>query len=127
MPITTLLAEVDFEGTRLHRLLKKSGKQIPRGLTPARDDKNKELSGTAEAVPFQGMAQRNTAHRDNSHFTTRALMSASLMAVTAMLAARSSSEQETDPVVTVQTAVAQRGAVQQVIGDEAILFPRDQA
>jgi len=55
MPITTLLAEVDFEGTRLHRLLKKSGKQIPRGLnftptsaktalvgdpcSPARDDK----------------------------------------------------------------------------------------
>ena len=27
--------------------------QIPRGLKPARDDKNKSLSGTAEAVPFQ--------------------------------------------------------------------------
>jgi hypothetical protein len=38
---------------RFSRLLKKSGKQIPRGLKPARDDKNKSLSGTAEAVPFQ--------------------------------------------------------------------------
>jgi hypothetical protein len=51
------------------RLLKKPEKQIPRGLnftptsaktalvgdpcSPARDDKNKSLSGTAEAVPFQ--------------------------------------------------------------------------
>src|ERR1039458_6324934 len=40
-------------GARLNRLLKKSEKQIPRGLKPARDDKNKRLSGTAEAVPFQ--------------------------------------------------------------------------
>jgi hypothetical protein len=68
---------------RLQRLLKKSEKQIPRGLKSARDDKNKELAtaqlklcpfkaalnrvfqqplkpgsfgipfGTAEAVPFQ--------------------------------------------------------------------------
>jgi HlyD family secretion protein len=127
MPITTLLAEVDFEGTRLHRLLKKSGKQIPRGLKPARDDKNKELSGTAEAVPFQGIAQKNTAHRDNSYFTTRALMSLLLIAVTAMLVSCSNKPKETEPVVMVQTAVAQRGTIQQVIGAEAILFPRDQA
>ena len=127
MPITTLLAEVDFEGTRLHRLLKKSGKQIPRGLTPARDDKNKELSGTAEAVPFQCIAQKNTAHRDDLHVTTRALMSALLIAVTALLVSCSKKPKETEPVVTVQTAVAQRGTIQQVIGAEAILFPRDQA
>src|SRR5664279_749375 len=127
MPITTLLAEVDFEGTRLHRLLKKSGKQIPRGLKPARDDKNKELSGTAEAVPFQCIAQKNTAHRDDLHVTTRALMSALLIAVTALLVSCSKKPKETEPVVTVQTAVAQRGTIQQVIGAEAILFPCDQA
>ena len=34
----------DGEGARLHRLLKKSEKQIPRGLKPARDEKNKSLS-----------------------------------------------------------------------------------
>jgi hypothetical protein len=31
--------------------LKKSKQQIPRGLKPARDDKNKELFGTTEVVP----------------------------------------------------------------------------
>jgi hypothetical protein len=30
----------------LNRLLKKSKKQIPRGLKPPRDDKNKGLNGT---------------------------------------------------------------------------------
>ena len=246
MPITTLHAEVSFEGTRLHRLLKESEQQIPRGLKPARDDKNKELNGApfgwlragskgaplqntrcnrlfpqplqpcreeaaeelwgtllvgapcfsrgkldfspaeersiskwaltpgfpipgakaqdqsptfsrsaeallpphkcggshqevhstsyaltfsaaSEAVPFQGMAQKNTAHRDDLHFITRALMSSLLIAVTAMLVSCSKKPEETEPVVTVQTAVAQRGTIQQVIGAEAILFPRDQA
>ena len=36
---------------RLGRLLKKCEKQIPRGLKPARDDKNKGLIGTTEVVP----------------------------------------------------------------------------
>ncbi len=36
---------------RLTRLLKKSEPQIPRGLKPARDDKNKQLIGTTEVVP----------------------------------------------------------------------------
>jgi hypothetical protein len=36
---------------RLTRSLKKSEKQIPRGLAAARDDKNKRLIGTTEAVP----------------------------------------------------------------------------
>ena len=31
----------------------KAEKQIPRGLKPARDDKNKGLGGTAEVVPLQ--------------------------------------------------------------------------
>jgi oligopeptide/dipeptide ABC transporter ATP-binding protein len=40
-------------------------KQIPRGLKPARDDKNKDLNGTAKAVPFQndldaGLKARST-------------------------------------------------------------------
>ena len=33
------------------RLLKECEKQIPRGLKPARDDKNKRLIGTTEVVP----------------------------------------------------------------------------
>jgi hypothetical protein len=32
-------------------------KQIPRGLKPARNDKNKGLSGTTEVVPFQNPAK----------------------------------------------------------------------
>ena len=40
----------------LNRLRNDSKKQIPRGLKPARDDNNKRLSGTAEAVPFQSTA-----------------------------------------------------------------------
>jgi hypothetical protein len=33
-------------------------KRIPRGLKPARDDKNKRRIGTAEAVPFQNTEQK---------------------------------------------------------------------
>jgi hypothetical protein len=44
---------VRFEGARLQRLLKKSEPQIPRGLKPARDDKNKELNGAPKGTPFQ--------------------------------------------------------------------------
>ncbi len=39
----------------------------------------------------------------------------------------SKSEENPQPVVTVQTASAERGSIQQVITSEAILFPRDQA
>jgi hypothetical protein len=37
----------------LQGLLKKSEKQIPRGLKPARDDKKKELNGAPKGVPLQ--------------------------------------------------------------------------
>ena len=36
---------------RLKRLLKRSKRQIPRGLKPARDDNNQGPNGTAEVVP----------------------------------------------------------------------------
>ena len=51
----------------------------------------------------------------------------SLAVVSAMLVSCSKKPAETEPVVTVQIAVAQRGAIQQVISAEAVLFPRDQA
>jgi len=38
---------------RLTTLLKKPGKQIPRGLKPARDDKNNELTGAPKGAPLQ--------------------------------------------------------------------------
>ncbi len=47
--------------------------------------------------------------------------------VSASLVSCSKKPEETEPVVTVQTAVAQRGKIQQVISAEAVLFPRDQA
>ena len=50
-----------------------------------------------------------------------------LALVSAMLVSCSKKPAEIEPVVTVQTAVAQRGAIQQIIGAEAVLFPRDQA
>ncbi len=50
-----------------------------------------------------------------------------LILVSAMLVSCSNKPEETEPVVTVQTAVAQRGAIQQIISAEAVLFPRDQA
>jgi multidrug efflux pump subunit AcrA (membrane-fusion protein) len=36
-------------------------------------------------------------------------------------------EKDNEPVVTVQTAVAERGAIEQIISAEAVLFPKDQA
>ena len=39
---------------RASRLLGKSEKQIPRGLKPARDDKNKRLNGASKDAPLQG-------------------------------------------------------------------------
>ncbi len=85
------------------------------------------FSPACEAALSQDIAHNNTAHRDNLHFVTRALMSSLLIAVTALLVACSKKPEETEPVVTVQTAVAQRGTIQQIITAEAVLFPRDQA
>lgn len=51
----------------------------------------------------------------------------SLALVSAMLVSCSKKPEEAEPVVTVQTAVAQRGAIQQIISAEAVVFPRDQA
>jgi len=45
----------------------------------------------------------------------------------AMVTACSRKEAEPQPVVTVQTAPAQRGSIQQIISAQAVLFPRDQA
>ncbi len=50
-----------------------------------------------------------------------------LALVSAMLVSCSKKPEKTEPVVTVQTAVAQRGTIQQIISAEAVLFPRDQA
>src|SRR5271165_3244580 len=47
-------------------------KQIPRGLKSARDDKNKSLSGTAEAVPFQNRYEIIVVD-DHSSDRTRAI------------------------------------------------------
>jgi RND family efflux transporter MFP subunit len=44
-----------------------------------------------------------------------------------MLTSCSKKEKEEEPVVSVQTAVAERGQIQQLITAEAILFPKDQA
>ena len=63
----------------------------------------------------------------SKRFTARTLMSSFLIAITALLASCSKKPEETEPVVTVQTALAQRGTIQQIIIAEAVLFPRDQA
>src|SRR5271165_1231907 len=48
-----------FEGTRLQRLLKKSEKQIPRGLKPTRNDKNKGLvTAHLKVCPFKTRSNR---------------------------------------------------------------------
>jgi hypothetical protein len=41
----------DAVAARLNRLRKESEKQIPRGLKPARDDKNKRLVGMTKVMP----------------------------------------------------------------------------
>ncbi|MGZ4825511.1 MAG: efflux RND transporter periplasmic adaptor subunit [Terriglobales bacterium] len=50
-----------------------------------------------------------------------------LVLMSAMLVSCSKKPEEAEPVVTVQTAAAQRSTIQQVISAEAVLFPRDQA
>ncbi len=59
-------------------------------------------------------------------FATRGLVLAAVAALSFTVAC-SSKEKEVQPVVTVQTAVAERGPIQQVIRSEAVLYPRDQA
>ena len=39
-----------------------AAKQIPRGLKPARNDKNEGLYGAAKAAPFQNVAQSEFVH-----------------------------------------------------------------
>jgi HlyD family secretion protein len=59
---------------------------------------------------------------------TKALLSLlPLVLVSAMLVSCSKKPEEPEPIVTVQTAVAQRGTIQQLVSAEAVLFPRDQA
>src|SRR5271167_4543876 len=48
-----------------------------------------------------------------------------LMAITTISCSKG--EKEAEPVVTVQTAVVERGRIEQVITADAILFPKDQA
>lgn len=50
-----------------------------------------------------------------------------LVLFVALLASCSKKEEEPQPIVTVQTAQAERGTIQQIISAEAILFPHDQA
>jgi hypothetical protein len=45
---------------RLNRLLKKSKKQIPRGLKPTRDDKHKELNGAPKGAPLSNTPLKPT-------------------------------------------------------------------
>ncbi len=49
------------------------------------------------------------------------------MGLAAALTVSCSKKEPPEPVVTVQTAVATRGKIQQTITTEAILFPKDQA
>src|ERR1019366_8329885 len=105
MPINALHTKVGFEGARLqpcredvHGIWALAPEGTPSSPSKAPlschflmlgtkvpSDMEICLDGTAAAVPFQSIAQRNTAHRDNSHFTTRALMSSLLFVVSTML------------------------------------------
>src|SRR5271157_1280414 len=60
--------------------------------------------------------------------SSKAHVSAATLGLVALfLVSCSKKEEEPQPVVTVQTAAAQRGQIQQIISAEAILFPHDQA
>jgi HlyD family secretion protein len=59
--------------------------------------------------------------------TARVFISLVIGVAAAMLISCSKKETEPEPVVTVHTAPAQRGQIQQIISAEAVLFPRDQA
>ena len=54
-------------------------------------------------------------------------MTAIVMLISTVAISCSKGEKETEPVVTVQTATAERGKIEQVITSDAILFPKDQA
>src|ERR1035437_4873517 len=63
----TVIREAYLKGLRLNRLLKKSQEQIPRGLKPARDDKNKKLGGAPfgrlRAGPKRASRQKTRRNR----------------------------------------------------------------
>jgi hypothetical protein len=52
-----------LKGHGFKPLLKKSEKQIPRGLKPARDDKNKKLNGAPKGAPLRNAAQTDFFHQ----------------------------------------------------------------
>jgi oligopeptide/dipeptide ABC transporter ATP-binding protein len=52
-PMTALNPVMRVGDQIAEAVLAHAEKQIPRGLKPARDDKNRDLNGTAEAVPLQ--------------------------------------------------------------------------
>src|SRR5580704_6546487 len=81
---------------------------------------------TRTEVRSASYAQTLSAPRErgNSPFTTRVLLFSLLISVSAMLVSCSKKPEEAEPVVTVQTAVAKRGAIQQIVSAEAVLFPR---
>lgn len=59
---------------------------------------------------------------------SKALVSIAVLGFAAgMLSSCAKKEQEAEPVVTVQTAPAQRDKIQQIITTEAVLFPKEQA
>jgi HlyD family secretion protein len=61
----------------------------------------------------------------NLHSRPPVCLMVGLMAIT--VTSCSKSEKEAEPVVTVQTAVAERGTIEEIISADAILFPKDQA
>jgi oligopeptide/dipeptide ABC transporter ATP-binding protein len=72
-PMTALNPVMRVGDQIAEAVLAHAGKQIPRGLSPARDDKNKGLNGAAEAAPFQnhgvgGLSQQGVkpAQDDNT-------------------------------------------------------------
>ena len=68
------------------------------------------------------------AHLGTHRFVYRAaLFALTVVFVAFLFSSCSKQESESQPLVTVQTAPAEQGTIQQVISAEAILFPRDQA
>src|SRR5579863_924110 len=59
--------------------------------------------------------------------TTRAVSAAITLVIACLLASCSKKEEAPKPLVTVQTAAAERGKIQQIVSAEAIVFPLQQA